>query len=117
MTTPPTQLLTPPPMAACRGCGCTEEHACPIQLDKYTVVPCWWVSGFDGICSACVMRLHPLQLVQLQYGEAAMLEIRGLLGDFQAGRKHPMLGEIAHSIAAEGGNAVAGRIGAGGSRG
>jgi len=31
------------PSDACRGCGCTDDHACD--------PPCWWVS--DDLCSTC----------------------------------------------------------------
>jgi hypothetical protein len=29
----------------CRGCGCTDDHACPDG--------CWWVDGEEDLCSVC----------------------------------------------------------------
>lgn len=42
--------------AVCIGCGCDEQHACPMdQVGLYA--GCWWVrfdaEGRVGVCSAC----------------------------------------------------------------
>lgn len=43
--------------AICIGCGCDEEHACPVLGTPVQHYACWWVR-FDadanvGVCSAC----------------------------------------------------------------
>ncbi|HRI53670.1 MAG TPA: hypothetical protein PLW65_26180 [Pseudomonadota bacterium] len=95
MSTPPipaTQLLTPPPvLAACRGCGCTEGEACPIRIDRQTVVPCTWMPGWEAPCSACALRLKPAELCELAFGEEAVVRIRAMLLAFHNGTATPLL--------------------------
>jgi hypothetical protein len=46
----------------CIGCGCDEEHACPIPCDGVPYPGCFWLH-FDakanaGLCSACGDLAH-----------------------------------------------------------
>lgn len=42
----------------CRGCGCTERHACGIRTERGTICCSWVVLDLDsptGFCNACAM--------------------------------------------------------------
>lgn len=35
----------------CRGCGCTEDRPCLLEIPGLAPVPCSWVA--PGLCSGC----------------------------------------------------------------
>lgn len=53
---------------ACRGCGCTDDHACPGG--------CFWVE--PDLCSACAAALPPLVIVTVAERPRDIFLERGL---------------------------------------